>query len=81
MIGKQLNFGQLLYVVYEVLVKNKDLSEMLSEIDYSEDKSFSSEIAYLRNLLSHLIYSKFLDNFMKINTNKSDENKSFNSKW
>lgn len=76
MIGKQLNFGQLLYVVYEVLVKNKDLSEILSErIDYSEDKSFSSEIAYLRNLLSHLIYSKFLDNFMKINTNKSDENK------
>ncbi|MBR8823164.1 hypothetical protein IX293_001429 [Fusobacterium necrophorum] len=71
-----LNFGQLLYVVYEVLVKNKDLSEILSErIDYSEDKSFSSEIAYLRNLLSHLIYSKFLDNFMKINTNKSDENK------
>lgn len=76
MIGKQLNFGQLLYVVYEVLVKNKDLSEILSErIDYRKDMCFSAEIADLRNFLSHLNYSKFLDNFMKINTNKSDENK------
>lgn len=76
MIGKQLNFGQLLYVVYEVLVKNKDLDKILSKkIDYRKDKSFSPEIAYLRNFLSHLNYSKFLDNFMKINTNKSDENK------
>lgn len=71
-----LNFGQLLYVVYEVLVKNKDLDKILSKkIDYRKDKSFSPEIAYLRNFLSHLNYSKFLDNFMKINTNKSDENK------
>ena len=71
-----LNFGQLLYVVYEVLVKNEDLDKILSKkIDYSEDKSFSPEIAALRNFLSHLSYSKFLDNFMKINTNKSDENK------
>ncbi|KYL01414.1 hypothetical protein A2J05_02620 [Fusobacterium necrophorum subsp. funduliforme] len=76
MIGKQLNFGQLLYVIYEVLVKNKDLSEILSErIDYRKDMCFSAEIADLRNFLSHLNYSKFLDNFMKINTNKSDENK------
>lgn len=60
MIGKQLNFGQLLYVVYEVLVKNKDLSEILSrELIIAKISLFSSEIAYLRNLLSHLIYSKF----------------------